>query len=133
MRMKTTLEQLKQFETQLLEEQTLGVNITISAAQTQIDVELQTDTSYGQDFIVSLVLPDEEYTLESFTYKLLDELYEWLDNYDEDYEASLWIGPDGHGKNGAPYHISAILRDMLDGWGQMDELYKQLYKFVQTL
>ena len=70
MRMKTTLEQLKQFETQLLEEQTLGVNITISAAQTQIDVELQTDTSYGQDFIVSLVLPDEEYTLESFTYKL---------------------------------------------------------------
>ena len=35
-------------------------------------------------------------------------------NYDPDKEASLWIGDDGHGKNGAPYHLSDILADMRD-------------------
>lgn len=29
-----------------------------------------------------------------------------------DYETSLWIGKDGHGANGAPYHIKDILEEM---------------------
>lgn len=32
--------------------------------------------------------------------------------FDPDYEASLWIGPDGHGKNGAPFFIRDILAEM---------------------
>lgn len=37
------------------------------------------------------------------------ELYE---NYDPEQEAMLWLGPDGHGKNGAPYHMQDLLDDM---------------------
>ncbi len=33
------------------------------------------------------------------------EVVALADGFDPDYEASLWIGPDGHGANGAPYHI----------------------------
>ena len=42
----------------------------------------------------------------------IHNLYECYDSYDPDYEAYLWIGEDGHGKNGAPYHIKDIVEDM---------------------
>lgn len=40
---------------------------------------------------------------------VVDAFQELYDGYDVDYETSLWIGPDGHGTNGAPYHIRTIL------------------------
>ncbi len=39
-------------------------------------------------------------------------MYELWKNYDPDAETMLWVGPDGHGKNGAPYRLSDILSDM---------------------
>lgn len=36
-------------------------------------------------------------------------LKDYIENYDVDYEAYLWIGEDGHGQNGAPYHIKDIV------------------------
>lgn len=41
--------------------------------------------------------------------KALNELWE---NYDPDAETMLWIGPDGHCINGAPYYMSDVLDDM---------------------
>ena len=38
----------------------------------------------------------------------LQELEKYYEAYDPDYEAYPWIGPDGHGKNGAPYHIKTL-------------------------
>ena len=43
---------------------------------------------------------------------LADEIEAYHEGFDPDYEASLWIGPDGHGHNGAPYHIKDIVADM---------------------
>ena len=37
---------------------------------------------------------------------LIKSVREYYENYDPDEEAYLWIGDDGHGKNGAPYRIS---------------------------
>ena len=36
----------------------------------------------------------------------------YYEDFDPDYEAYLWIGDDGHGRNGAPYHIKDIVSDM---------------------
>lgn len=45
---------------------------------------------------------------------------------DIDYEASLWIGDDGHGKNGAPYHIKDIIQEMEDYAKALEELAETL-------
>ena len=45
---------------------------------------------------------------------------------DRDYEAYLWIGNDGHGKNGAPYHIKDIVSDM-------EEAEKQIHDLLEAL
>lgn len=51
--------------------------------------------------------------------KSLEKYYE---AYDPDYEAYPWIGPDGHGKNGAPYHIKDIVCDMEAAEAMIDML-----------
>lgn len=69
-------------------------------------VELQRFTPAGQDFNISVEMTGND--VKSFIHNL-NECY---DSYDPDYEAYLWIGEDGHGKNGAPYHIKDIVEDM---------------------
>lgn len=65
-------------------------------------------TKAGQDFNFSAEMryADPE--------TLIKSVREYYENYDPDEEAYLWIGDDGHGKNGAPYHISDIVADMED-------------------
>lgn len=84
------------------------------------DCYIGTYTDFGQEWYVEFSVTDIE--------DLTDQMYEYLDTYDEDYEASLWIGDDGHGKNGAPYHIADIVADMMDGWNKLNKLYEELRK-----
>lgn len=56
---------------------------------------------------------------------VVDAFQELYDGYDVDYETSLWIGPDGHGKNGAPYHIRTILKNFE---AIEDDLKKSIYE-----
>lgn len=57
---------------------------------------------------------------------LLTEIERYYEAFDPDYEASLWIGDDGHGKNGAPYHIADIVSDMKAAETMIDTLYEAL-------
>lgn len=75
----------------------------------EICLEFMNCTPYGQDLIVTIWMPTKG-TIED----LASKIYEYADAYDPDYEASLWRGDDGHGKNGAPYRISDIVEDMED-------------------
>ena len=82
-----------------------GWNVTITHRNDGgYDVEFQMYTDFGQD------------VCECFCVKKLDDLpsevYERYENYDPSEEAALWIGPDGHGKNGAPHDMEDILDDM---------------------
>lgn len=43
---------------------------------------------------------------------LADDIDDYYEGFDPDYEASLWIGKDGHGLRGTPYHIKDIVADM---------------------
>lgn len=60
----------------------------------------------------------------------LDFCAEMKDN-DPDYEAYLWIGTDGHGKNGAPYHIKDIVSDMEAAEAMINTLYETLKTALQ--
>lgn len=59
-------------------------------------------------------------------YTLIKDVYDYWQSYDPDYEATLWIGQDGHGQNGAPYHISDIVHDMEECDNRLEELYDTL-------
>lgn len=73
-------------------------------------------TKAGQDFNFSVEMryadPDT----------LIKSVREYYENYDPDEEAYLWIGDDGHGKNGAPYRISDIVADMEDAESRVGTL-----------
>lgn len=58
------------------------------------------------DFVFAIQC--EEKSLQSFVIQLEN----YLKNFDVDYKTSIWIGKDGHGINGAPYHIKDILEEM---------------------
>lgn len=58
----------------------------------------------GEDFHFGIDCSDNDPNV------FLKNLGDYYDGFDPEEEAMLWVGPDGHGKNGAPYHISDIIR-----------------------
>lgn len=71
-----------------------------------IDFTFGKYTDAGQDFSFSVELTDGD--IET----LIEKMSNYYESYDPDEEASYWIGDDGHGKNGAPYRITDIVKDM---------------------
>lgn len=65
--------------------------------------------------------------------ELAGDAYEQWREFDSDYETALWIGEDGHGKNGAPYHIKDILADFEKYEKDLEELALVLYRQDKTL
>ena len=72
------------------------------------------------DFVFSISC--EEKSLQSFVIQIEN----YLKNFDVDYETSIWIGEDGHGRNGAPYHIKDILDEMYSAKEQIATLLYEL-------
>ncbi len=96
----------------------LGWSVDFSEPQNgKTDVNFAKYTSYGQDFNFSVELEDDD--MEAF----IDNIHEYYENFDVDEEAYIWIGSDGHGKNGAPYHIADIVKDMEEAEVMMADLY----------
>lgn len=84
----------------------LGINLEWSGDEKANEIDgcdVCFYTSYGQDFGAWLPLSGVE--------GFLDELSSYIFDYDPSEEAALWIGPDGHGRNGAPYYLEDILED----------------------
>lgn len=74
----------------------------------------------GQDFNISIE-PSSSFE------ELLEHIKEYHDNFDVDYETYIWLDSDGHGKNGAPYHIKDVVEDMEDCKKMILDLYKLLF------
>lgn len=43
---------------------------------------------------------------------LIEDIDDYFENYDVDYETYIWLDHNGHGKNGAPYRMRAVLEDV---------------------
>ena len=63
-------------------------------------------TPAGQDFFFSATMQGR--ILES----LITDMEEYYESFDTDSEVYLWLDSNGHGKNGAPYHMKDVLADM---------------------
>ena len=63
-----------------------------------------------------------EFSVSGFD-ELCTEIERSYMGFDADYETYIWLGPDGHGHNGAPYHI----RDILDEMERYDDQLRRLW------
>lgn len=77
-------------------------------------------TAAGQDFNFSAEMSDGDPD------SLIKSVRDYYDGFNPDEEAYLWIGDDGHGKNGAPYRIRDIVADMEDAGGMVLDLLAAL-------
>ena len=106
----------------------LGWSVDFSESQnSKTDVNFAKYTSYGQDFNFSVELEDDD--MEAF----IDNIHEYYENFDVDEEAYIWIGSDGHGKNGAPYHIADIVKDMEEAEVMIADLYEAFRQYYSQL
>ena len=83
-------------------------------------VEISVFSPAGEDFCTTICYGDGS------TQEFVEELGKYIDGYDVEEETYLWLGPDGHGKNGAPYHIKDILEDKEWCLSEMETLYEKL-------
>lgn len=88
--------------------------------------EFSAFTPAGQDFAFTAEMRDNE------PGTLLESIFNFYQDYDPDYETYLWIGEDGHGKKGAPYHIKDILRDMEAAEDMTFRLHEALTEALET-
>jgi hypothetical protein len=73
----------------------------------------------GQDFSFEVEASDLE--------ELTDEIKKYYDNYDVSYEAYLWLDEWGHGRNGAPYDMKDVYKDMQ----ACEEAVWELYEIIK--
>lgn len=85
-----------------------------------IQFEFSKFTPYGQDFNFSAEMTDDDPDT------LVESIKEYYTSFDADEEAHLWIGEDGHGKNGAPYRI----KDIVDDMEAAEEMVYKLYTAI---
>ena len=69
-----------------------------------------------EDFFFSATMQGR--SLES----LVNDMEEYYEGFDADAEAYLWLDSNGHGKNGAPYHMKDVLADMEAAEGMVCKL-----------
>ena len=58
--------------------------------------------------------------------ELAEDAYKAYDNFDVDRETALWIDDEGHGRNGAPYHIKDILEEFESYEKDLEDLWSAL-------
>lgn len=86
----------------------------------EIELEFSKYSTAGQDF--SFCISTKSGAIQGF----IDEVEDYIDGYDPDYEATLWTDEWGHGKNGAPYRLSDIITDMEECKNNMKALLNVL-------
>lgn len=102
--------------TDIAEEHGWGVHVYTSTKPHIREINFSQYTTRGQDFSFEVDLTDNDY--DAFLVSVSD----YYESYDPDEEAMLWVGPDGHGKNGAPHRATDIIRDM----EEVEEMIKEL-------
>ena len=90
----------------------------------EVCVELEKNSPQDQDFIVSIWFETDNEC------DFADKLEEYWRDFDPSEEAINWVGPDGHGTNGAPYDLQDIINDMVDCKEMLRELVVKFHNQV---
>lgn len=93
-----------------------GFSVSTDIQENKVEFTFSQYTDYGQDFSFWVTMKDNDINT------LIEEVDNYYEGYDPDEEAILWVGPDGHGKNGAPYRLADVVKDM----EQCEQMIKDL-------
>lgn len=77
----------------------------------------------GRDFSFSVTLKNADFST------FINELENFYEGYDVDYETYIWLDEEGHGKNGAPYR----LRDVLEDMEAIERMIEQLLESIRSI
>lgn len=80
-------------------------------------------TSAGQDLNIEVEMDKRDVST------LVTNLENHYESFEPEAETMLWLDQDGHGKNGAPYHMKDVLADMEEAEKKICELYKAVEKY----
>lgn len=83
-----------------------GFSVNYETTGSTVEFTFSQYTDFGQDFSFEATM--KEYNI----YTLIEEVNDYYEGYDPDEQAMLWVGLDGHGKNGAPYRLTDVVKDM---------------------
>lgn len=83
-----------------------GFSVSTETKEGRVEFTFSQYSDFGQDFSFEATMKDND------IYTLIEEIDNYYKGYDPDEEAMLWVGPDGHGKNGAPYRLTDVVKDM---------------------
>ncbi|MBD5195084.1 MAG: hypothetical protein HDS87_05120 [Bacteroidales bacterium] len=91
--------------------------------QQSTEFEFSKFSPAGQDFIFNATLKNADFST------FINELEDFYEDYDVDYETYIWLDEFGHGKNGAPYR----LRDVLDDMEATEKMIEELLDSIRNL
>ena len=86
---------------------------------------LHTCTTFGQD----VCFEDLQFSDGWGLWKQISELYE---GYDPSEEASLWLDDTGHGKNGAPWAMGDVYKDMVEVETMLHDLEDKFFTLYRS-
>ncbi len=98
-------------------------NVTTQTQGEKTEFTFQCYTHFGQDFYFDTIFKHNN------LFSLAENVLSYYENYDTDTETYIWLDTDGHGRNGAPYHIKGILADM----EEIEEKLYELYCTIKTI
>ena len=79
--------------------------------ETELCVSFEKYSPAGQDFYVSVSVPNED-DEDTFYDNVADAIYKYWEDFDVCYETYIWLDETGHGRNGAPYDMKDLYEDM---------------------
>lgn len=104
-----------------------GVDTEINHERQETEFTFSKYTPAGQDFSFPVTMQGDD--LDS----LIGSIKEYYDNFDVDSEAHLWLDETGHGKNGAPYRMKDVVKDMEEAEKMIDRLLDVIMELEQSL
>ena len=79
--------------------------------ETEVCFSFEKYSPAGQDFCVSVSVPNED-DEDIFYDNVADAIYKDWEDFDVSYETYIWLDETGHGRNGAPYDMMDVYKDM---------------------
>ena len=113
------IEKIKKEITEIAE--SLNFNITISEDE-DVNISFAKTSSYGQDFNFEISVDKD-----AGMFGIWRELQSYQNNFDVSAEAYLWLDESGHGKNGAPFEMIDVYKDMEECKGFVTELADNVF------
>lgn len=92
--------------TRIAEKENWNVQCEVDEETLTTDFEFSKYTPAGQDFSFRIDM------IGANLKQLITNITSYYNDFDVDYETSLWLDEFGHGENGAPYRMRDVLEDM---------------------